>query len=141
MLDTNMASYIIRDTPPQVRLRLAATPPEAVVVSVVTKAELLCGVARKGSPATLARLVDEFLRRVRVLPWDDDAAVSYARVAASCTAAGITLAALDLMIAAHAVATEAVLVTHDAAFTRVPDGTLTVEDWATDRSPAPGPSA
>ena len=130
MLDTNMASYVIKGRPPQVRHRLAATPPDAVVVSIVTKAELLYGVARKGDPTTLARLVDDFLRRARVLAWDDDAAAAYARVGASCAAAGITLAALDMMIAAHAVATDAVLVTHDAAFTRVPDNALTVEDWA-----------
>ncbi|MCL2423270.1 MAG: PIN domain-containing protein, partial [Micrococcales bacterium] len=94
----------------------------------VTKAELLYGVARKGNPPGLARLVDEFLRRVRVLPWDDDAATSYAHLAASWAAKGITLAALDMMIAAHAVATDALLVTHDAAFTHTPH-TLTTEDW------------
>ena len=130
MLDTNTASYIIRGHPPPVRHHLVATPSDTVVVSVVTKAELLSGVARKGSPAGLTRLVGDFLRRVRVLPWDDDAAASYAALTASCAAQGITLAALDMMIAAHAVATDAILVTHDAVFARIPGGVLSVEDWA-----------
>lgn len=131
MLDTNTASYVIKGHPPQVRRRLTETRPDAVVVSVVTRAELLFGVARKSSPG-LARLVDEFLRRVRVLPWDDAAAEAYAQLASSCTAAGITLSALDMMIAAHAVAADATLITHDTAFTRVPGDALTVEDWAQD---------
>jgi len=141
MLDTNMASYVIKGTPPQVRHRLTATPSDAVVVSVVTKAELLYGVARKGNPPRLARLVDELLRRVRVLPWDDSAAEAYARVGASCAAQGITLTALDMMIATHAVATDAVLITHDTAFTHIPDGALTVEDWAANPPPVHDPPA
>jgi tRNA(fMet)-specific endonuclease VapC len=48
---------------------------------------------------------------------------------ASCASAGITLGAFDMMIAAHAVAANATLITHDQAFTRVPDGVLAVDDW------------
>jgi tRNA(fMet)-specific endonuclease VapC len=34
-----------------------------------------------------------------------------------------------MMIAAHAVAVKATLVTHDKTFSLVPHGALTVEDW------------
>jgi tRNA(fMet)-specific endonuclease VapC len=50
------------------------------------------------------------------------------------------LSLLDLMIAAHAIAAKAVLVTHDQAFSRVPDGVLAVEDWVIpDESQTPAP--
>jgi tRNA(fMet)-specific endonuclease VapC len=130
MLDTNMASYIIKGNPPQVRDRLIEVPPQAVVVSAVTKAELLYGVARKGNPAALSRVVDEFLRRAKVLAWDDAAAETYTWLHASCTTQGITLPALDMMIAAHAVAARAFLITHDAAFARIPGDNLAIDDWA-----------
>jgi tRNA(fMet)-specific endonuclease VapC len=42
---------------------------------------------------------------------------------------GVTLGALDMMIAAHAIAANTILVTHDKAFSLVPDGVLTIEDW------------
>lgn len=42
---------------------------------------------------------------------------------------GITLGALDMMIAAHAIAANTMLVTHDKAFSLVPDGVLAIEDW------------
>lgn len=124
-----MASHVIKGYPPEVRQRLAALPMGSIVVSVVTQAELLYGVARKGYPKALASLIREFLLRVEVLPWDGEAATVYGELRASCAASGITLGALDMMIAAHAVAAKATLVTHDQAFSLVPGGVLAVEDW------------
>jgi tRNA(fMet)-specific endonuclease VapC len=129
MLDTNTASYIIKGHPAQVRERLLALPMNSVIVSAVTQAELLYGLARKNHPKAFAKLIREFLQRVQVLPWDAEIAIVYGDLRASCSACGVTLGALDMMIAAHAVATKATLVTHDKAFTLVPNGVLTVEDW------------
>ena len=70
MLDTNTASYVIKGHPPEVRQRLAALPISSIVISAVTQAELLYGLARKGRPANLARVIREFVLRVPVLPWD-----------------------------------------------------------------------
>jgi tRNA(fMet)-specific endonuclease VapC len=128
MLDTNMASYVIKGTYPLVHQRLAAVPMEAVTVSSVTQAELMFGLAKCGRPERLARLIEEFLLRVDVRPWDRTVANTYGELRASCEAAGFTLGALDMMIAAHAVADGAILITRDQAFSRVPVS-LTVEDW------------
>jgi len=132
MLDTNMASYVIKGHPAEARQRLAILPMESIVVSVITQAELFYGLARKGHPAALTSLIREFLLRVQVLPWDEGVATVYGNLRASCVASGIALGALDMMIAAHAVATKATLVTHDKVFSLVPDEVLTVEDWLID---------
>lgn len=132
MLDTNMASYIIKGQPPAVRDKLAAQPMSSIVISAVTQGELHYGVARKGNPPALVRLVHEFLCCVTVLPWDEDAARVYGDMRAACATGGITLSALDMMIAAHCVATQSVLVTHDQIFTRISDQRLVVEDWASE---------
>lgn len=129
MLDTNMASYVIKGHPPEVRERLVALPMDSIIISVITQAELLYGLARKGHPAALANVIREFLLRVEVLPWDEQAAMVFADLRASCASAGITLGALDMLIAAHAVAANATLITHDKAFIFVPDGVLSVDDW------------
>ena len=129
MLDTNMASYVIKGHSNGLRERLQALPIDNIVISAVTQAELLYGLARKGHPAALANLVREFLLRVEALPWDGRAATVYGDLRASCAAAGVGLGALDMMIAAHAIAANATLVTHDKAFAHVPGGALAVEDW------------
>ena len=124
-----MASYIIKSHPPEVRDRLASLPMDEITISAVTQGELLYGLARKGHPGTLAKLIREFLFRVETLPWDEQAATVYGDLRASCMSTGITLGALDMMIAAHSIAAKTTLVTHDKAFSLIPDGVLTLEDW------------
>ena len=128
LLDTNIASHVIKGDLLMVRKRLASVPMQEVAVSVVTQAELLYGVAKRGYPEGLTTRVREFLVRVTVLPWTSDVSVVYGNLRASCEAAGIVLAPLDMMIAAHAKALNATLVTRDRVFSLVPDG-LQLEDW------------
>ncbi len=71
----------------------------------------------------------EFLIRVNVLPWTQAVAHIYADLRAACEAAGEPLGPLDMMIAAHAKAAGATLVTNDRAFSRIPAGSLALEDW------------
>ena len=128
LLDTNMASYVIKGNFPLVRERLVKVAMAEVGISVITEAELRFGVARKPAAARLGTAVEEFLLRVEVLPWDSAAAKSYATLRSTLERIGEPLGNLDLMIAAHALATSAVLVTHDHVFHRVKH--LKVEDWA-----------
>lgn len=129
MLDTNVASYIIKGQYPEIRQRLVMLPADSVVVSAVTQGELYYGVACKGHQASLSQLVHEFLSRLEVLPWDEEVGRVYGDFRATCTKSGITLSALDMMIAAHSVATQCTLVTHDQAFSRILNTRLITEDW------------
>lgn len=128
LLDTNIASHVIRGDRPEVSKRLASLPMEELAISAVTEGALLYGLARRNYPVTLSERVRQFLLRVDVLAWDRDVTRTYADLRASCEAKGVSLAPLDMMIAAHAVAAGAVLVTRDKAFSRVPDP-LKAENW------------
>lgn len=128
LLDTNVASHIIKGDDVTIIARLAQIPMNEIAISVITEAELRYGVAKRGNPAGLSARVHEFLLRVEVLPWTREVANVYGELRASCEVAGSTLAPLDMMIAAHAKAVGATLVTRDRAFTRVP-GKLPQEDW------------
>ena len=129
MLDTNIASHIIRGDRPELGQKLASLPMEEIVISAVTEGELLFGLAKRHYPAGLTERVRQFLLRVDVLPWDGDVTRVYADLRASCEAKGVSLAPLDMMIAAHAVAAASVLITRDKAFSHVPDP-LQTDDWA-----------
>jgi|SRR5208337_1788849 len=128
LLDTNTASYVIKGNFPRVRERLLKVPMAEVGISVVTEAELRFGVARRPEATTLKRVVEEFLLRLEVLPWNSEAAQQYARIRAALEKEGEPMGNLDLMIAAQALAAGVVLVTHDQVFRRVKG--LKVEDWS-----------
>jgi tRNA(fMet)-specific endonuclease VapC len=127
LLDTNIASYAIKGEFPHVRERLLKTPISEVGISVISEAELRFGVARKPQASRLKLAVDEFLLRVEILPWDSAAAQHYATLRSALEDSGSPMGNLDMMIAAHALAAAATLVTHDRVFQRVKH--LKIEDW------------
>lgn len=129
MLDTNVASHIIKGDRPEIIERLASLPMSDIVISAVTEGELLYGLARRGYPKALSERVRQFLMRVEILPWDHEVTRTYGDLRASCDARGVGLGPLDMMIAAHAVAADATLVTRDRAFSRVAEP-LKVDGWA-----------
>lgn len=128
MLDTNMASYIIKGEPVAVRKHLRKLPMESICISSITQAELLHGVAKKPEVKHLPIAVKEFLLRVKIFPWDSDAAEIYAHLRKICESDGLPLGTMDMLIAAHSVAVNAILVTNDRAFYRVKHH-LSLEDW------------
>lgn len=126
MLDTNTVSYFLTGHG-SVRSALLSKPTTSICVSVITEAELYYGLARRPDAMRLQLGVAEFLRRVDVVPWTSAIAVKYGTLRVTLEQAGKTLAPLDLQIAAHALAVDAVLVTSDKAFANVPD--LKIESW------------
>jgi len=127
LLDTNIASALIKGNVPGVRRHLARIPMAQIGISAVTEGELRYGVAKCPEGHRLRPIVEEFLLRIEVLPWDSQAASSYGQLRASLERDGRPMGSLDTMIAAHAIAIGAVLVTHDKAFARI--ARLKVEDW------------
>jgi tRNA(fMet)-specific endonuclease VapC len=126
LLDTNTASYAIKGNT-KVRECLLTIPMADIGISVITEAELRFGVARLPAATRLKVLVEEFLLRVEVLPWTSVAAHHYAEIRAALERSGRPMGNMDMLIAAHALAAEAVLVTHDRVFRRVK--ALKIEDW------------
>lgn len=128
LLDTDIVGHAVRGDRPDITRRLAALAPRDVVISAVTEGELVYGLVRRGHPALLTRNVRAFLVRVDVLPSDQAVAGVYGALRRACEAEGLSLAPLDMMIAAHAAAIDATLVTRDKAFAALP-APCGVETW------------
>ena len=90
-----------------------------VTISAVTEGELRYGVARRPGATQFQKVVEEFLLRVAILPWDSDAAQQYGQLHAILESVGQSMGNLDLMVGAQALALGAVLVTNDRAFARI----------------------
>jgi tRNA(fMet)-specific endonuclease VapC len=127
LLDTNIASHILRAKSPDVQRHLARVPMAALHVSAVTEGELRYGLARVPGATMLRKLVEEFLLRVTILAWDSQAATEYGDLRAALERAETPIGGLDMMIAAHALAAGCVLVTNDGVFRSIKG--LKVEDW------------
>jgi len=127
LLDTNIASYIIKGGSEALDSRLMKVPMAQLAISAVTEGELRFGAARLPQATRLHTLIEEFLLRVAVLPWDSDSAQQYGPLRAMLEREGQPMGNLDLMIGAHALALGLTLVTNDGAFTRIRK--LKVVDW------------
>ena len=128
MLDTNVVSHIMQGRDAALLARLTQLPVGQAVISSVTLGELEYGLHRKGQPARLRNAVNEILMRMDVLPWDEAVAGCYGEFCATLEARGINFSDLDMMIAAHAVAVDATLVSRDKAFAQATER-LKLEVW------------
>jgi tRNA(fMet)-specific endonuclease VapC len=128
LLDTNICSYLMRAHPPEVVERLEALGPERVAVSVVTAIELREGADLSRAAKRYHAAIDAFLAEIPVAALTAEVAPIAGHIRAHLRRAGTPIGDLDTLIAAHAIALDLTLVTHNTReFNRVPG--LTVEDW------------
>ena len=128
MLDTNICIHLIKADSPAVTARFERARVGEVVMSVMTHAELSHGVERYSGliRAQAANSLRQLADRVPVLPFDTHASAAYGVITAAVR--DRRRDALDRLIAAHAIAVGAVLVTNNEADFRDYPG-LQVENW------------
>src|SRR5260370_24840138 len=132
MLDTNMVSDIVTGRSPAARERMVVLRHDDICcISTISEGEIHYGLAKRPKETAFRSLMDGFLASVRILSWDRDEAYTYGLVRAKLQNAGTPLGSMDMMIAAHAGAIGAVLVTNDKALGLVEHLHATV-NWATD---------
>lgn len=128
MLDTDICSYIIKKKPVIVLDYIRTVPQSKLCVSVITYSELCYGVQRSRSIKNLAP-VQDFLRMLESIPWDNNAANHYADIRCELEKKGAMIGNMDMLIAAHARSLNMAVVTNNEKhFNKVPG--LRVENWA-----------
>ncbi len=128
MLDTDICSYIIRERPLQVFEHFKKVEMDQLYISVVTYAELIYGVEHSSSKKVNRLIIDDFVRHLSIISWDQKAAEHYGKIRAFLRVEGNIIGSMDMMIAAHARSRKMTLVTNnDNHFKRVPK--LKVENW------------
>lgn len=128
LLDTNICVYVIRKRPARVIRKLQRKQVSEIGISSITLSELEYGVAKSVKPKQNKLALTEFLVPIEVLPFDDRAALQYGPLRAHLERQGTSVGSLDLLIAAHALSLECVLVTNnESEFKRIPG--LKVENW------------
>jgi tRNA(fMet)-specific endonuclease VapC len=127
LLDTNVISDLIRNPNGRAAKRIAKVGEDTICTSIIVAAELRYGCAKTGSKRLL-KAVEDLLDEINVLPFDVPADAEYGRIRSELEAAGKPIGSNDLLIAAHAYAARATIVTANAEeFKRIRG--LTVENW------------
>ena len=120
LLDANMAIYAMADADAPVTQRIGACLPGEVAMSAISFAEVALGTARQRPPPP--EVLDAFVAAIPILPFDEAAARTYARLP-------FKRARFDRLLAAHALSIGATVVTsNEADFADVAG--LVVENWA-----------
>ncbi len=128
LLDTNICVYIIRRRPDAVYRRLSRIADRAVAISVVTAFELEIG-ALRAQGQHYNEAVRLFIGEFPVLSLDDSARKFYGQLRTALERRGEKIGAHDMLIAAHALALDATLVTNNEREFRRIKG-LRIENWA-----------
>ena len=127
LLDTNICIYLINQRPPGVLEHFRRYRAGEVGLSSVVASELAYGVAKSVS-ARNRHALELFLAPLAVLAYDEQCVWAYGELRATLERQGQPIGAMDTMIAAHALAVGAPLVTNNVReFSKVPN--LTIENW------------
>ena len=126
MLDTNICIYAMNRR----RGFRARLPLQHCGVSIVVLGELEFGARRSDRSTQSFASIRDFAASVQVVEIGAEVARRYGRLRAHLRAIGQPIGPNDLWIAAHALACDVPLITHNLSeFRRVPD--LAVETWMT----------
>jgi tRNA(fMet)-specific endonuclease VapC len=127
LLDTNIVSHAIHEPAGAVRRRIAAVGEANTCTSIIVACELRFGVLKRNA-VVLSGKVEQFLARIDVRSLEKGVDLRYAELRTALERAGTPISANDMLIAAHALALDCVLVTANVReFRRVPG--LVVENW------------
>lgn len=130
MLDTDTCIFLMRGEHPTLAEHAQSVPLQQQLMSTITFAELTCGVraSAAGKRKQNQTVLDSLALHLAVLDWPQVAAQHYAEIRFDLKKRGAQLGAADLMIAAHARAIGATVVTNNVNdFGRVKG--LQIENW------------
>ncbi len=127
LLDTNIISDLVRNPTGPVAGRIAEVGESGIYTSIIVAAELRFGAVKKGS-SRLTLQLERILSALEIQSFETPADEAYAILRAQLEAAGTPIGGNDMLIAAHALAAGATLVTdNEREFARVRG--LLLENW------------
>jgi len=128
MLDTDICIYIIKRKPRSVLKRLESLQPGQLAMSAITFAELMNGAKKSKQVEENVAKLNELGELIQICPFDQKAAIFYGDVRSTLEKKGNIIGSNDLLIAAHALSLDWILVSNnEKEFKRV-DG-LRIENW------------
>ena len=128
LIDTNICIYIMNKRPIAIIHKFKQFEVGAIGVSTITVSELQDGVSKSKKRKLNEQRLEEFLAPLEILPYDEIAASIYGDIRLQLERYGVSIGPLDLLIAAHTLSRNLVLITNnEKEFKRIKS--LKVENW------------
>ena len=131
MLDTNVCIWLMNKHSAhhgKLWQQLSRLKPSEVCVSSITASELYFGVSNSRNPEKNRAALELFLAPLEVMAYDQEAGIEYGRIRTELKRLGTPIGPNDMLIAAHALSLNSVLVTNNLGeFGRVMG--LQLLDW------------
>jgi tRNA(fMet)-specific endonuclease VapC len=137
LLDTNACIDYLTGRYPAVIARIQRSSPHELRLSTVVVAELRYGADKSARPKANHSRLDALVEEIECLVFDQPAAAAYGRMRTRLEAAGTPIGPNDMLIAAHALSRNLVLVTNILEFKRVKG--LKIQNWRRRGGETPGP--
>lgn len=130
LLDTDICIYIIKNAPISVLKKFESLTIGDVGISSITLSELEYGVAKSSHKTKNQDALEQFITPLEIIEFDYLAAKAYGKLRAELEKSGKLIGAMDMLIAAQAIALNVILITNNQnEFKRVTN--LQIENWAT----------
>lgn len=113
ILDTNIYIYIIKRKPVSVFEKFKTIPFGQIGLSVITLAELEYGARKSGNPEMNRKALQQFMIPFELFSFDFACTLEYGKIRCELERIGTPIGPLDMLIAAHAMRMEAILVTNN----------------------------
>lgn len=127
LFDTNILSALIRQPYGPLAKKIISLNEDEFCTSIIVACELRYGEKKKGSPQ-LTQKVEQLLNTISIIPLGPDVDFHYTVIRNDLEKKGKIIGANDMLIAAHALALNVILITdNENEFKRIPN--LSVENW------------
>jgi tRNA(fMet)-specific endonuclease VapC len=121
--------YIIKQKPQNIIERFRQAQVSEIGISSITLSELEYGVMKSAKPEQNKLALAQFVAPIEISAYDDVAAQHYGKIRARLERQGTPIGSFDMLIAAHALSINSVLITNnESEFGRVSH--LKIENWA-----------
>jgi tRNA(fMet)-specific endonuclease VapC len=128
LIDTNICIYIMNKHPADVITKFKQFELGEIGISTITVSELQYGVAKSTYREKNEVRIEEFMAPFEILTYDLSAAKIYGDIRFQLEKRGQIIGPLDMLIAAHAISQELILITNnDKEFKRITK--LQIENW------------
>lgn len=129
LIDTNICIYLMNNRSSELIQKFKSIEIGQIGISSITISELYYGMAKSWNQGSNQKRLEEFLVPFEILAYDEIASKHYGEIRYDLEKRGEVIGPLDLLIAAHALSRDLVLVTNnEKKFQRIQQ--LKVENWS-----------